>query len=140
MNGDPGTLGKRVAQLRERRGWTQRHLANKARLSPTFVSEIENDKRNISSEVLLKLADALATSLDYLLRGESPPAEREPDVFPPALAAAAEARGWSYAEALDTLKVRRTIVARCSERGAIEKSLQEWTQKDWVKFHRSLFK
>lgn len=133
------SLGRRVAQLREARSWTQKQLASEADLSSTFISEIEHDKRNVSSEVLLRLADALDASLDYLLRGEEITREREPDVFPPALSAAAEEQGWSFVDAQAALRVRRTIVARRSPAGTSEKSLQQWTKDDWIDFHRKVF-
>src|SRR6266849_438468 len=60
------TLGKRIAALRERRGLLQKDLADRADLSVSFVSEIENDKRNIGTEALLRIAEVLGASLDYL--------------------------------------------------------------------------
>jgi transcriptional regulator with XRE-family HTH domain len=65
---------------------TQKQLADKAGISVTFLSEVENGKRNISMGKLLSIADELDTTTDYLARGthsESRP--RMVDKFPPEL-------------------------------------------------------
>ena len=59
----PPTLGKRVADCRDRLGWRQKTLAEKANLSVTFVSEVENDRRTPGADALLGLAEALGVSL-----------------------------------------------------------------------------
>lgn len=133
----PTSLGKRIAYLRERKGWTQKELARQAELSVTFLSEIENDKRNVSSDVLLRIANALGASLDFLLRGEEAAArEREPLLVPPDLARAAEEQGWSYAETAGVLQARNIVVARRS------RSVQEdhWTKESWISFYERLFR
>jgi len=87
-------MGKRIADLREERGWTQKQLAERAGLSITFLSEVENGKRNISYGKLLRIADELGTSMDYLARGvQSDPRPRPPVEFPSALSDAAEEKG-----------------------------------------------
>ena len=63
--------GDWIKAVRGQRNWTQEQLAEAAGISKGFLSDIENDKRNISSESALKIADALGISLDYLLRGET---------------------------------------------------------------------
>ena len=136
----PSTLGQRIAELRERRSWTQRKLAGEAELSPTFVSEVENDKRNIGSEALLRIADALGASLDYLLRGEEEAGRaRQPLVVPPELAQAAEEKGWSLGHAADLLKTRQIVLARRSKAEERAPLRREWSKDDWLHFHRVLF-
>ena len=69
----PG-LGERIAGLRDRKGWTQKTLADRAGCSVTYLSEIEGGKnRNVSSAKLLRIADELGASLDYLMRGVEMP-------------------------------------------------------------------
>ena len=63
------TLGERIKKRRQELGWTQELLAEKARISKGFVSDLENNKRNISAETLLDVARVLGLSLDYLMRG-----------------------------------------------------------------------
>lgn len=63
-------IGERVTELRKRLGWTQEELAEKADLTPQFVSYAESGKRAMRPENLLKLSKALNVSADYLLTGE----------------------------------------------------------------------
>ena len=134
------TLGERVSDMRGRRGWTQRKLANEAGLSTTFISEIENNKRNVGTESLLQLAEALGTSLDYLARGEEREEEpsREPLILPPELADAGEQEGWSVGHARDLLKARSIVVARRTKEGR-EQPKTAWSPRDWIAFHQKLF-
>ena len=63
-------IGNRITELRKRFGWTQEELAEKADLTPQFVSYAESGKRAMHPENLLKLSKALNVSADYLLTGE----------------------------------------------------------------------
>lgn len=63
-------IGNRITELRKRLGWTQEELAEKANLTPQFVSYAESGKRAMRPENLLKLSKALNVSADYLLTGE----------------------------------------------------------------------
>src|SRR5947208_16959734 len=92
----PPTLGERIAECRDRLGWPQRVLADKAQLSVTFISEIENNRRAPGADALLRLAEALGVSLDYLVKwvAEASPDPR-PLVIPAELAQAADKHGWS---------------------------------------------
>lgn len=135
----PNTLGKRIAELRERRGMLQKELAKQAGLSVSFLSEVENDRRVPGSETLLKIADVLGASLDYLLRGRSGPTEAEPLTVPPSLQEAAEQEGWSYTLTADLLKAQKSVVARRTPNGRGERSLREWRKDDWIRLYRSLF-
>src|SRR5215469_7497844 len=96
--------GDRIKEIRDARGMTQDQLADKAGISKGFLSDVENNKRNISSENLLKIANVLGASVDYLLRGETKEhTQRQPVVIPPELSQAAEELGLSYAKTLETL-------------------------------------
>jgi len=61
-------FGKRVRQLREKRGLTQEELAAKAHLHLNSVSLIERGQRGISLDTILELARALGVKPDRLLR------------------------------------------------------------------------
>lgn len=136
----PSSLGARIADLRDRRGWTQRQLAEAADLSATFLSEIENDRRNVGAAILLRIADALDASLDYMLRGEEDrPSPRRSVVVPPELSAAAEEQGWSYSQTTALLEARQVVVARRGGPQGNERTGREWTQEQWIDFHRRLF-
>ena len=65
------TPGDRIREIREGQRMTQDKLASLAGLSKGFLSDVENNKRNISSQNLLKIANVLGASVDYLLRGDS---------------------------------------------------------------------
>ena len=56
-------LGLRIKELRHELGISQEALANKAGLDRTYVTDVENGRRNISIENIEKLAIALEVSL-----------------------------------------------------------------------------
>jgi transcriptional regulator with XRE-family HTH domain len=105
MDSFPATLGRRIADCREHLGWTQKTLADKAQLSVTFISEIENDRRAPGTDALLAVAEALGASLDYLVKGivEAERPQRSL-VLPPELAEIVEENGCSLGVARDLLK------------------------------------
>src|SRR5918997_4265935 len=135
----PPTLGKRIVDGRERKGWTQKDLAHRAGISVTFLSEIENDRRGIGSETLLNIADALGTSLDYLVRGEvhaAPP--RRPLVIPPELTEAADENGWTLGQTRDLLRAREIVLARRSRNGEADRDVGSVSKEEWVELFNRL--
>ena len=57
-------------KIRERRNFlkiTQENLANEIDVSASFISDIENGRRKMSLETMIKISIALKTSLDYLI-------------------------------------------------------------------------
>ena len=136
----PPTPGKRIAALREQRGWKQRRLTEEAGISTTFLSEIENDKRSMSFDVLLRIADALGTSLDYIVKGEVETQHRQPPlVIPSELAEAAEECGWSLGVTRDLLKARNIVVARRSRDLRTDNQEKILSKEDWIDLHKRLF-
>ncbi len=135
----PPTLGKRIADRRESKGWTQKELAQRAGISVTFLSEIENDRRGIGSETLLNIADALGASLDYLVRGEvrGAPARR-PLVIPPELTDAADENGWSLGQTKDLLRAREIVLARRSRNAEANAEAASLSKEDWVELFKRL--
>ena len=123
------TTGDRIREIREERGLTQDRLAELAGISKGFLSDVENNKRNISSDNLLKIADALGASADYLLRGETKQSRgRTPVVIPSELSQAAEELGLSYTETLQVLEAHNSVVARRSNKETKRFSIEEWKQ------------
>lgn len=59
-------LGNRIRKTRMSCGITQEKLAEMVDISTNFMSLIENG-RNMSVETLVKIADALGVTVDYLL-------------------------------------------------------------------------
>lgn len=131
-------MGKRIAQRREEKGMTQKQLADRAGISVTFLSEVENGKRNISMGKLLSIADELDTTSDYLARGtHSDSRTRTVDKFPPDLSDAAEEKGWSFAEAKTLLQVRDLVLERRTPNGV--EVPKNYTKQDWMELHKRLF-
>ncbi|MDR1574323.1 MAG: helix-turn-helix domain-containing protein [Clostridiales Family XIII bacterium] len=62
-----GTLGERIRALRMKKGLSQKALAEYMGMRESTLSRYENDKRIYQWGGLIKLADALDTSVDYLL-------------------------------------------------------------------------
>jgi len=52
-------VGLRIRELRNKIGISQEALANKAEIDRTYVTDVENGRRNISIENLAKLVNAL---------------------------------------------------------------------------------
>ena len=60
----------RIRYLREELNFTQENLANKIGISRQVLSNYENEINQPSPEILIKLADNLQCSIDYLLGRE----------------------------------------------------------------------
>lgn len=56
-------VGQRIRELRNQIGISQEALANKAEIDRTYVTDVENGRRNISIENIEKLVIALQISL-----------------------------------------------------------------------------
>lgn len=63
-------IGNRITDRRKKLGMTQETLAEKADVTTQFVSYAESGKRAMRPENLLKIANALGVSTDYLLTGD----------------------------------------------------------------------
>ena len=122
------SAGARIKKLREKQGLTQQSLAERAKMSVSFLSEIENDKRNPSGRVMLQLATALGTTMDFVLRGAEPSLtpRRESAPIPQALADAAERAGLSYRATITLHEAYNQIVARRSSEPEREPTTDEW--------------
>ncbi|MDE0004756.1 MAG: helix-turn-helix transcriptional regulator [Rhodospirillaceae bacterium] len=60
-------LGARLAECRKRKGLEQQELAILARVPAPSISHFERGRRKPSVENLVKLADALTVSVDFLV-------------------------------------------------------------------------
>lgn len=61
------SLGFRLKKEREKRGWSQKYIAEKVGITNTVLSNYERDYRDPDTETLKKLADLYEVSIDYLL-------------------------------------------------------------------------
>lgn len=102
------TVGDRVKQRRVELGWTQDTLAEKAGISKSFLSDLENGRRSIGAETLLDLGRAMAVSLDFLMIGKESNRHPEPQI-PASLALLAEEEGLTMRQALMLLHIREHI-------------------------------
>lgn len=67
-----------VRRARATAGLSQEALAHQSGLDRTYVSQVERGKRNVTISVLARLAAALGTTPDRLLRREEPaPSDRQ---------------------------------------------------------------
>jgi transcriptional regulator with XRE-family HTH domain len=71
-------IGKRLRAARKRRGHTLEELAHLARLTPSFLGQVERGERKVSLAALERLARALRLRLDRLLYPESKAETDEP--------------------------------------------------------------
>ena len=59
-------LGKAIIMLRKQRGLAQEQFANEAEIDRRYMSDIENGKRNISIDVIERLANCLGINVSEL--------------------------------------------------------------------------
>src|SRR5207249_3378715 len=93
------------------------------------LSDVENGKSSPGAEYLLRIANALGASVDYLLKGEE--AERQtsaPVVIPQELSKVAEELSLSYAQTVQALAAHNAVVAKRSERGMKRFTVQDWRE------------
>lgn len=64
---DYAKLGLRIKEMRQDRGLTQDALADMVGCNTSHISNIENNHTMVSLNVLLAIANALNTSIDFLL-------------------------------------------------------------------------
>ena len=60
-------LGIKIKEIRQNRGLTQDSVAEIVGCNTSHISNIENNHTKVSLNVLLAIANALDTSIDYLL-------------------------------------------------------------------------
>lgn len=64
---DPETIGGKIKRCRKEAKLTQERLAELVNISPTYLSEIETNRKQPGRRVLCAIAEALDVSVDYLL-------------------------------------------------------------------------
>ena len=83
MTTQPVLLGRKIGEIRELRGLSQKELAGRAEISEAYLSLIENGLRNVTDEKLADIARVLKVpaKLIKLMAGEDDPAEDPDRVF-----------------------------------------------------------
>jgi methanogenic corrinoid protein MtbC1/DNA-binding XRE family transcriptional regulator len=67
------TLGRRVRELRLKKGWTQEQLAAGARVTRVCIVAVEGGKQNVSMDIVIRLANALGISPEDLMTDTAQP-------------------------------------------------------------------
>jgi len=65
------SLGQKIREKREAFNLTQRELAEVIGITPQHLSLVEQDKKAPSVALLVKLAEKLGVSIDYLVSGKA---------------------------------------------------------------------
>lgn len=126
------SVGQRIKQEREQRGWSQGELARRSGVLQGVLSRIESGARKVPrSDTLQQIAAALAVSTDYLLgtdQGITLPADQglafadiDPAVFHDDDERTTYQRAWSSY----TPKGQREIAGMLQERAILERKLAE---------------
>ncbi|NUU75293.1 helix-turn-helix transcriptional regulator [Paenibacillus xylanilyticus] len=59
--------GNRIAELREKKGWTQEELSSTIGISRAALSHYEKNRRKPDLDTLSQLADIFHVSIDFIL-------------------------------------------------------------------------
>jgi transcriptional regulator with XRE-family HTH domain len=62
-------LGKRVAELRRKRGFSQEEFAHECAFNRSYMGAVERGEKNITLAMTNKIAKALKMSLSELFKG-----------------------------------------------------------------------
>jgi transcriptional regulator with XRE-family HTH domain len=105
-------------------------LSDKTGISKGFLSDAETGNRNLSSQNLLKIANELNASLEYLLRGTgaTEPPRPEPLTIPPSLIEAARQLNLPFTHIDAMIAAHRSVVARRSDEGLRIPSVDDWKE------------
>lgn len=64
------SIGRRIATVRTSKGLTQDELGIQANVAKGYMSEIESDKKNIGTQILMRICEVLECSPNLLLIGK----------------------------------------------------------------------
>ena len=67
---DKTALGKRLREVRLKKGYTQQALAAQAEIGEVYLGEIERGLKMPSMNTFIKVTEALQISADYILRDD----------------------------------------------------------------------
>jgi transcriptional regulator with XRE-family HTH domain len=127
------SVGERIRGRRAELGWTQDQLAQKAGISKSFLSDLENGKRSVGANNMLDIARALSVSLDFLMTGTASQDQKSEVPIPASLARFAAEEGLTFRQTLMLLEMQNQIVAH---RSAKKKDSLEAV--DWRKFYEAV--
>lgn len=64
-------IGQKIKELRKEKNWSLRALAEKASISKSTLSDIENGNTNPTANTLVKIAEALGVTVENFFKDES---------------------------------------------------------------------
>ena len=62
-------VGRRIKELRQKKGWSQEKLAEEAGLHRTYIGQVERGEKSIGVGNLVRIARALDVAAAALLHG-----------------------------------------------------------------------
>jgi transcriptional regulator with XRE-family HTH domain len=62
-------LGKKIAELRRKRGFSQEGFAHECRFHRSYMGAVERGEKNITIQMLVRITKALKISLSELFKG-----------------------------------------------------------------------
>lgn len=127
-------LGLRIRGIRNSRGMTGQRLAELSMISPGYLSEVERGLSDVSSEKLVRIAEALRVTVQDLLSPQVQPSSANMTLsIPAALSEAAEDLHLSFSTTKKILQGAQSLTARRSS------GLQEeWTKQAWIDFYEKV--
>lgn len=107
------SLGDRIRDLRKQRGLNLSELADSAKISVSYLSQIERgEKESVSADILFRLAKTLGTTMNALLSEQTSPVlptEAEPIDIPEPLRRFYESRREALNMTEDDLRMLASI-------------------------------
>ena len=104
-------------------------FAQNTGLSKGFLSDLENDKRDISSQNLLCIANVLGKTVDYLLNGKQLIDDQLPLILPNELSALGIDLNLSYIQVLKLYKINNLLLNR---------KKKQFSEEDWKQLYLAL--
>ena len=129
---DKKKLGKRIKSVRLSKEIKAKDLAKDAKISASYLSEVENGLATISGERLLRIAKELGVTLGFLMEEEVPESASHVKI-PNELAKAAEGLNLPYNTVLALLEGHNSLFAR---RASTKE--REWEMADWLEYYEKV--
>lgn len=131
------TVGERIKARRVELKMTQDALCQRADISKGFLSDLENNNRGISANNLLNIANALGSSLEYLLTGKPEQKTGAPVNVPEKLVSLAQQENLSFNTIMVLMDMKQQIMAHRSDAKSSKKDDFDWggfydSVKQWL--------
>jgi transcriptional regulator with XRE-family HTH domain len=129
------SLGKRIRSRRQELGFSMRELGAKARLSISFLCDVERDRRRIGADNLFALSQVLGVSIDWLMGGNARAQEGEglPLNLPASLIRFAGFADLPFQQVLCLYRLMEIVMDHRLAPGR-----QRLEDVDWLKFHKAV--